>query len=435
MAGSHRRRGGRRHGVLVALAVVALLDVGALAGMGVLEARRAQRVSGAGAIHAPAPQPAEGAGPRVAHVEYGALFSQPGHQVSSDVAWDDEWLFADPTAYNHGLARACAVLSAVANAQSAYYQQGSGSRAYMQEALGALGFRDVDSSSYRYRSEVVDEVSGVVDGSVDVVAYTIATKRVTSRETGAERYVVAVVVRGSYGSEWVSNANLAPAPGESGEDHLGFSRAADEVARAVERRVAQLPAGSEVAYLTCGHSRGGAVANLLAARLPAGPSQPAGSAHPATTYCYTFAAPACTTAERAGASAHDNVFNVVNPSDLVPILPLASWGYRRYGRDVVLPGAGTPGLAALWERFSAAYEASMGLPPTCDPSDREVVASFSARAGRRVPTLEDALTPAGVAQLARSAVGMDVPRLLASHYPNTYIAWLEACGPQDLTFS
>ena len=26
----------------------------------------------------------------------------------------------------------------------------------------------------------------------------------------------------------------------------------------------------------------------------------------------------------------------------------------------------------------------------------------------------------------------DVPQLLASHYPNSYIAWLDAAAPEDL---
>ncbi|WP_293825109.1 hypothetical protein [uncultured Parolsenella sp.] len=49
------------------------------------------------------------------------------------------------------------MLAAIANSESNYYQAGTGASAYMEEALGKLGFTDVSTVPFRYRSEVIDE--------------------------------------------------------------------------------------------------------------------------------------------------------------------------------------------------------------------------------------------------------------------------------------
>ena len=85
------------------------------------------------------------------------LLDAPG-EVTSRVVWDDAWFFASPDAYVHELARTCAVLSALAYSESGYYQAGSTQPAYLEEAFAALGFSEVSTESYRYRSEVVDQV-------------------------------------------------------------------------------------------------------------------------------------------------------------------------------------------------------------------------------------------------------------------------------------
>ena len=57
------------------------------------------------------------------------------------------------------------------------------------------------------------------------------------------------------------------------------------------------------------------------------------------------------------------------------------------------------------------------------------------RVGASVSSFDELVTPAGLASLVQACLGVDVGRLLASHYPNTYIAWLDATTAADLTFS
>ena len=427
----------KRRGLLLALLVaVALTDSAALAGAAVLHSRRLEKVAGTNAVTAPALDTQNRDGAFDATIEYAALFSADGHSVTSDVSWDDGWFFEDPTAYNQELAHTCAVLSAVGNAESAYYQQGSTSPAYAENAFAELGFDEVSTASYRYRSEVLDEVMGVFDGT-DVVAYTVATKHIRSAETGAEKVLYVVVVRGSYGSEWLSNARIEGESDEAGAgdaaDHLGFTMAADEIVDDLEERAAALDPGVERAYLFCGHSRGGAVANLLASYADdvSGGSQALATA--ANVRAYTFAAPNCTSAAGARDARYDNIFNVINPSDLVPELPLSAWGYRRYGRDVLLPGSGDASFDARYDAMRASYEKSMGCESTYAPEDRATVARVSAELGERVGSFDELISPVGLVEAAGVCLGLDVPQLLASHYPNTYIAWLDATCADDLT--
>lgn len=97
------------------------------------------------------------AGRFVAEVDYTSMAAPADQKVATEVQWDDDWFFADPAAYGHELATTCSVLAAIANSESNYYQAGTGAPACMEEALGKLGFTDVSTVPFRYRSEVIDE--------------------------------------------------------------------------------------------------------------------------------------------------------------------------------------------------------------------------------------------------------------------------------------
>lgn len=424
------RRRRRRGALLVALVLVAAADSATLAGAAVLHARRLERATGTNAVIAPDIEAEHRHGAFTATIEYGALYSAEGHQVSSEVAWDDDWFFEDPTAYNQELAHTCAVLSAVANAESGYYQQGSTSPSYAEHAFAELGFEEVSTSSYRYRSEVMDELIGLVDGT-DVVAYAVATKHVRSSQTGEERLLTVVVVRGSYGSEWLSNANIGES--DSVEDHLGFTLAAEEIVADLNARAEETDPGIERTYLFCGHSRGGAVSNLLASYADGASGDMGAISSAESVRAYTFAAPNCTTDPDARSACYDNIFNVLNPSDAVTMLLPAEWGYARHGRDVWLPTMDED--AELTQAMGASYEASMGTE--CPVQDDALARSeeFVGFVTERVEGVSELFSVGGALAVTQACLGFDVGQVLTSHYPNTYIAWLDATSADDLTFS
>ena len=423
----------RRVVLLVLLVIASLVCVSALASSIAIGVRSAERSAGINAVAAPVIETAYRGGTFGVSLDYWALFAEDGRDVSSDVLWSDDWFFQDPTEYNHDLAHTAAVLSIVANAESSYYQHGSKSPAYAEDAFTKLGFEHISTSSYRYRSEIIDEVMGALDGT-DVVAYTLATKRIRSSQTGQEKLLTVVVVRGSYGSEWLSNVKIEENDDtvDASDDHLGFTLAAREIVEDLERRTDESDDGLERSYLFCGHSRGGSVANLLASYADGAGGEYDAIASASDVRAYTFATPNCTSSDDARDDAYSNIFNIINPSDMIPKLPLSAWGYSRYGKDIVLPIEGSDAYDTSIDKMIDAYEKTMGTEYP-DVSDNEkTVLNFVNEIGDEFDSFDELVSPIGIAKIVPLVVQSDIPNLLVSHYPNTYIAWLEATDASNL---
>lgn len=447
---------------------VALLLLGstALAGMIVLAVRHGQELRGHGAIEAPAALDTAYAGelPRQgrfeANVAYTCYGVSGGGEVSSSVLWDDAWFSRDPFTYNHELARACSVISALAYAESGYYQSGSDTPPYMENALYDLGFDKVETESYRYRSEVVDEVLDVMTQQSDGVAYALAHKGLGESD-GVRRELIAVSVRGSYGSEWLSNFNLGEGEAaaaaealadERSHDHTGYQIAALDILAQLDEWVDEAESrGSEVSILLTGHSRGGAVAGLLASMLDdraatragAGVGTDASGADADATdadatdadaaasaprvFAYTFASPRTTLNARSNDARYGNIFNIVNPADMVTSVPLESWGYVRYGVDKPLPAVDDADFSELHASMLTAFTELTGQEDAYDPETKLAIDAAVRELSVSVPTSSDLLTPRGVASVAAScALRINPARILLGHYPSVYIAWMEA---------
>ena len=228
----------RRALARIAAAVGFVLVVFALIGALTLYARHCLRQRGLGAVDAPvlAATPAWGdefarTGRFEAHIAFTDFAVPDDGETTMAVTWDDAWFDADRTVYNPELAAAGAVIATLAYAESGYYQAGNTCLPYMELGLSALGFTDVSTASYRYRSEVIDEALSLVTQEADGAAYGIAEKRLVGAD-GTLRDLMVVSVRGSYGSEWLSNLAV-----DSDDDHPGYREAAAEVARALAPRV------------------------------------------------------------------------------------------------------------------------------------------------------------------------------------------------------
>lgn len=221
------------------------------------------------------------------------------------VQWDTAWFTADTSEYRQELA-----LTALALSGAAYAQKGGS--LCVQDALKALGFGKIKSYHYGVSSDIGDRT-----------AYTFAVQKLKSAE-GTPQYLIAVVVRGTgeY-MEWASNLRMG-----AGSEHMGFVRAEKELLANLKSYLTEID--GSLKFLITGHSRGGAVANLLAARLPE-----AGLAKGEDIYAYTFAAP--TVSAEVPEEGYGWIFNIVNEEDLVTRVPLPAWGYRRYGIDLPLP--------------------------------------------------------------------------------------------------
>lgn len=297
-------------------------------------------------------------GRAVADGEYTLTFRSDASltDVGHDFYYSESFFASPATEYDHALATASLglALAAFSTAESDYYYWIDGSvgrEANIAAAYSALGFENAEFYNY----------DASLNSREDYAAYSLAQK--TIKQNGSARTVIALIVRGGgYGSEWTSNVKLG-----SGAVHTGFESAANEAFASLKAYLSAAAARGELGEVNlwiCGYSRGGAVANLLAAMV----SNELTDIKKENTYVYTFAAPAVMTAaapeaykldfdsnhtsagELKQAFAESNVHNILGSGDIVPQLPPANWGYRRNGSDRYLPlPASTAEAAALTE--------------------------------------------------------------------------------------
>lgn len=221
------------------------------------------------------------------------------------VPWKDSYFSAPSTDFNSKLAYVSMAYSAAA------YTDNKAS--YVHQALKSAGFTGISSgSSYSSNSR-------------EGIGYTIARKKLADGHT-----LLAVILRGSSGKEWYGNFDIAQSSASStaADIHYNFKQAETKVMNSLKQyyRENQLTAEHTRIWIT-GHSRGAAVANLLAAEV-----NQSGLADISNIYAYTFAAP--NTVKQP--VSWDNIFNLMNQGDFFTGVPLKQWDYKRYGRDIVL---------------------------------------------------------------------------------------------------
>ena len=224
--------------------------------------------------------------------------------------------------------------------------------------LTAAGFEDVETNRY-YTLEKQENSMGAAVGRRTVTAF------------GHVYTLLAVIPRSAgYKQEWAGNFTVG-----DGDLHEGFKAARDEVLRFMKQYMDKHGVTGELKIWLAGHSRGGAVSNLLGGFLAGGGAAYFGgrvSLQPEDVYCYTYAAPRCVMTEagrreelsvasaRAEAeyaadtpgeayvpgadgltntqdAIYGGIRNYIFADDAIPQLPPADWGLTHYGTD--LPAA------------------------------------------------------------------------------------------------
>ena len=208
----------------------------------------------------------------------------------------------------------------------------------IRDAFAQLGFAEVELIHYDHS----------LNDTPDTVACAIARKTLVRK--GSRVTIVAAFLRGSgYGAEWSGNLHAGP-----GSAHVGFTEAAREMAGQIQsyvRKSASRHALGTLKFWMGGYSRSAAVANLVAARLPALLPKLAKK----NTFVYTFATPASLAAADCPDLQQDydnnhtadgrlkkcwgssNIFNIISSGDIVPRVLPWQWGFHRNGNDRFLP--------------------------------------------------------------------------------------------------
>lgn len=154
--------------------------------------------------------------------------------------------------------------------------------------------------------------------------------------------VVAVVPRsGGYYREWASNMHLGDGS-KSDYMHEGWYNAANKLINFVTSYVEENQVKGRVKLWMAGFSRGGATTNIAAGlldnRLDKGEKIFYDGAYTSREdiYAYTFEAPQganvnSKTVKKPNDPLYDNIFNIINPLDIVPKVAMKEYGFTRFG--------------------------------------------------------------------------------------------------------
>ena len=157
-------------------------------------------------------------------------------------------------------------------------------------------------------------------------AFTVGKKKIDFY--GEEKTLYVIVVRGTSGSEWFSNFDYADSHTDDSKYAENFLEAAQVISI---KLIPVLAAEPDALILVSGHSRGAAAANLLGMTLDDMYGQEG-------KYIYTFATPNTYRGDpEAVADKYRNIFNFINPADVVTEVPLKAMGYSHIGKDIILP--------------------------------------------------------------------------------------------------
>ncbi len=237
-----------------------------------------------------------------------------------NTSWSDEWFLNDSVKYNKALAAASITLS---NATYDTDENNNPVSSSIEEMLIKDGFDTSSIRSYNYDYSYTKSDN-------NIVAYTFASKNI-----GSQASLIAVVIRGTTDpEEWRSNINLSNgADSDDATYHYGFYESEAKLNNDLTSYIDEIKNSGNyntenLRFLVTGHSRGGAVADILAAQL----NSSYGKDH---IYAYTFGSPAVSV--DAGSTGYENIFNIINSKDIVARLTFTGRGFKRYGTDITLP--------------------------------------------------------------------------------------------------
>lgn len=241
---------------------------------------------------------------------------------SATYYYADEYFYNTSMEYNQSLATMslCLAMSAFGSGEVSSYEN---KRVNVKNLMEELMFTDFETTK-----------SFTEKPTADSIAAAISQKRV--RDDNEEVYtLLAVAVRGGgYEQEWASNFTI----GADG-NHTGFSDAANQVIDFIKGYISDHEIEGDIKLWITGYSRAAATSNLVAGKLDAGTSLgDTVTLAQKDLYAYCFETPAGTTDSDANSKTkYGNIYNIINPNDLVTKVAPTAMGFRRYGIDRVLP--------------------------------------------------------------------------------------------------
>ena len=213
----------------------------------------------------------------------------------------DQWFFDVAETMNYHLVK----LSALASAST--YGGKNGKVPSPVKMLQDCGFDDAEKI---FSGTMTETGSSTWDDNHHCTMYS-GTKHIGNKT------IIALIISGysGVGYEWISNFNLG-----KGDEHRGFSKAADEIMKYLEKYTFD---ANTYIWIT-GHSRGGALTNIVARRIMDNYKE-------TKVFAYGFATPNVISSTKTNNT--NRIINYVNSGDFVPEVPPAreKWGYGKNG--------------------------------------------------------------------------------------------------------
>ncbi len=167
---------------------------------------------------------------------------------------------------------------------------------------------------------------------------------IASKEYNGNTIIAVAVRSGGYAAEWASNLKLKSVGGNGKNDHEGFDKSSDKVETYIMQYIQSKNITGNVKIWITGFSRGAAVATQTAAKLQNGLAYVKDGTYVSaefdknSVYAYGFATPAGAIKDnKPNSSKYNNIFNIIEYNDPVPLIAPERWDYTRYGQTRVLP--------------------------------------------------------------------------------------------------
>ncbi len=276
---------------------------------------------------------------RAEALQLDCIFGDPGFgkELTWHIPYSDGMFSQSAKTYHHDLAQASLGLALSAFRENFDKNPHFIADNHVIDYLTQAGFSDFESTDY-------DQTP-----SLQTVATVIGSKEMTDAE-GPFMLIAVGVSGGGYSHEWLSNFTVGNA-----DRHVGFNRAAQNVEGRILLYMTSRRISGRIKLWISGYSRAAAISNIVGADMT--DYGPFGAEN---TFVYTFATPRTTREE--SLATYLNIFNIIGKTDVVPMVPMAEWGFRRYGNDLFLPAQETDtDFHIRFARASKVFEELTGI--------------------------------------------------------------------------
>ena len=263
-------------------------------------------------------------------VKYSFRHQQGTTDYGDYLYYNDNAFDGDSTTFNPKLA-SVSISFAMASFASMEITDYANKSQNAETLLNKLGFKEFETNDWFKKKPEADSI-GLLAANKRIGDYTL----------------VAVGVRGAaYFSEWASNFTLG-----NREDgyHEGFRTAADNLVQFTKDYISAHKISGDIKLWTAGYSRAGATCNvasgLIDESLNKGEKLFGDSVNLTRNhfYSYCFEAPQGAPNKRNAdnhvivkTSDFNNIFNLLNVNDPVPLVAMHELGFARYGVDMYMP--------------------------------------------------------------------------------------------------